>query len=506
MAIRWGCLIDFDNDGAYEADGNVSADLRRIEFRRGRGYSPQTLWRAATGRATVTLRNSSGNYSPSNRDGPHYGNFRPGRRLRILWAEGSAALAPAWSGFMVAPRVQPRLSAVNQTVLRAEGPFAILNRERIYLIGSTSRTEGDAINAILDAAGWPAGDRDIDDGVLTELGLHWVDGISALEAMRQVAATGLGQLFESRDGKVVYHNRRRRLIPPYNAAAYTFGDYPADGVLPFGEPQEHDALAGVLNRFEAEVKAYTIAGADMQVWSSAAVSEKVGVQELLTVVAQGSGRTGLPGIGEATVGVLDWRDPVVADFSMKANSDGSGAAVPFTIVATRKFFTRMEIDLRNTGQVAGYLTSARAFAKPVRQDDSVFVPGGSAVSQTAYGARDYRLPAPFFDNQQDARDAIGYVTEQYKDPHPRLTLPVNARRSDAVSTAVVNIDTPTRINVTAANAAGIGIAAEDYFVEAESHVAGPKLHQVRYELAPAASTVTYWVVGSSRLGVQTRLA
>ena len=335
MAIRFGCQIDFDNDGQYEAAEDVSADLRRLEFRRGRGYSPLTLWRAATGRATVVLRNTSGDYSPSNRNGPYFGNFRPGRRLRILWAEGSGALVPAWSGFMTAPDIRPRLSSVNQTLLRAEGPFAILNREIVHVIGALGRTEGDAINAVLDAAGWPAVDRDIDDGVLTELGLHWVGGISALEAMRQVAATGLGVLFEGRDGKVVYQNRRRRLTPPYNVAAYRFGDYP--GVLPYGEPREHDGLAGILNQFEAEVRSYSVGAAAAEVWSSSEPSARVGVNEQITLIAQSAA------VGR--VGVLDWTDPVVADFTMKANADGSGAGVPFSVAAFRKSFDRMEIDL-----------------------------------------------------------------------------------------------------------------------------------------------------------------
>ena len=496
MAIRFGCQIDFDNDGQYEAAEDVSADLRRLEFRRGRGYSPLTLWRAATGRATVVLRNTSGDYSPSNRNGPYFGNFRPGRRLRILWAEGSGALVPAWSGFMTAPDIRPRLSSVNQTLLRAEGPFAILNREIVHVIGALGRTEGDAINAVLDAAGWPAVDRDIDDGVLTELGLHWVGGISALEAMRQVAATGLGVLFEGRDGKVVYQNRRRRLTPPYNVAAYRFGDYP--GVLPYGEPREHDGLAGILNKFEAEVRSYSVGAAAAEVWSSSEPSARVGVNEQITLIAQSAA------VGR--VGVLDWTDPVVADFTMKANADGSGADVPFSVAAFRKFFSRMEIDLLNTGQVAGFATAARAHGKAVTQNQSEIVPGGSTVSQNAYGTRPYVLPARFFANQQDARDAIGFTTELYKDPTARLTMPVDTRRSTAVAQAVLGIDTPSRISVTAANASGLGIAAADYFVESEVHVASPQEHRVRYELAPAGGTVTFWILGIGRLGVGTRLA
>ena len=222
-------------------------------------------------------------------------------------------------------------------------------------------------------------------------------------------------------------------------------------------------------------------------------------------MAQGAGQTGIGSIGTATVGVLSWRAPVAGDFEMRANADGTGARVPLEVTGYRAFFTRMEVDLRNTGDVAGFVVSARAFGRATRRDEVRAVPGEAPVSIATYGPRELILPARFFGSLQDARDYIGFVTEAYKDPTPRLTMRVRGDASDAHGNAVVGIDVPTRLDITAANAAGLGVQ-EDFFVERERHIATQERHQVTYDLSPATGQVTFWILGTATLGETTRLA
>lgn len=81
---------------------------------------------------------------------------------------------------------------------------------------------GARIGRILDVAGWPAADRNIDTGQST---LQSSDlGGSALEALWKVAETEQGLLFITGDGKVRFIARDSLLTAPYTTSQATFGD------------------------------------------------------------------------------------------------------------------------------------------------------------------------------------------------------------------------------------------------------------------------------------------
>jgi len=90
---------------------------------------------------------------------------------------------------------------------------------------------GTRIGRILDAAGWPAADRNIDAGTST---LQSSDvGGTALTALQAVEQTEFGALFVTAGGQVRFISRYSLLTAPYITAQATFGDSGTE--LEFGD-------------------------------------------------------------------------------------------------------------------------------------------------------------------------------------------------------------------------------------------------------------------------------
>lgn len=81
---------------------------------------------------------------------------------------------------------------------------------------------GARINRILDAAGWPAADRQIDTGVAVLQGADL--GGTALAALQKVEETEQGRLFVTAAGKVRFISRDALIQSPYTTSQATFGD------------------------------------------------------------------------------------------------------------------------------------------------------------------------------------------------------------------------------------------------------------------------------------------
>jgi hypothetical protein len=85
---------------------------------------------------------------------------------------------------------------------------------------------GARVGRILDAAGWPAADRQIDTGVAVLQGADL--GGNALAALQKVEETEQGRLFVTTDGKVRFIGRDKLLQAPYTTSQATYGDSGAE--------------------------------------------------------------------------------------------------------------------------------------------------------------------------------------------------------------------------------------------------------------------------------------
>ena len=93
---------------------------------------------------------------------------------------------------------------------------------------------GSAVNGVLNQTTrvGPVGDREIQDGIVDVQAVTLKD-VSALEHLQAVAEAEDGLLFIGKAGQVVFYDRVRQYLPPYNTPAVIFGD--GEGELPFSD-------------------------------------------------------------------------------------------------------------------------------------------------------------------------------------------------------------------------------------------------------------------------------
>lgn len=156
---------------------DISGELRSGVVSRGRS---RELDRVQAGTATLTLNNRTRQFDPMFRDGPHFGNVRPMRRLRIR-ARWRGTIYPLFLGYTTS-WTQNYVAGTGEstcTVSLADA-FSVLNGRtvsdvwlqldgrtplgQVSFIDFDGMLSGARVNAILDLVAWVDG-REIDPGV-----------------------------------------------------------------------------------------------------------------------------------------------------------------------------------------------------------------------------------------------------------------------------------------------------------------------------------------------------
>ena len=252
-------LIDLDADAVFDRLQGVETDAvlaePGISWSRGLGSGTVGSLPAA-GSASLTLRNDDGHYSPA---APDHINPGDGLRLTSLTA---GELTHLWTGHIHEHREGIRRGD-RKVEVAAMGRWAQLVGRTV----STALYEGistsTAIGHVLDAAGWPAADRDIGAGV-SSLTWWWADGEDAAAALRKLLETeGPGALlYEDGSGKIVFRGRNALVSQTRSATVQaTYGD--AEGTIDLA--RDH-SLALVINDVEFETRTRA-AQALAEVWA-----------------------------------------------------------------------------------------------------------------------------------------------------------------------------------------------------------------------------------------------
>jgi len=208
---------------------DVSAYMISAQSRRGRSAE---MSRTDPGTFRVELDNSDRRFDPTYTSSPYYPNVIPMKRIRFRVTHNSTTYN-VWTGFIEGwPPVwsMPDYSVVS---LSCVDGFDFLNT--YDLDGEFSEQfSGERINAVLTQVGWPAGDRSIDTGQ-SRVQAATFAATDEHKALDHIQNTGeqseLGVVYIGADGKLVFHDRHRRLKSPYSISQATFGD--AAGELPY---------------------------------------------------------------------------------------------------------------------------------------------------------------------------------------------------------------------------------------------------------------------------------
>ena len=505
--------VDWDDDGSFaDAESDVTARTFRVDYKRGRNYASQLVGDTISGVLKATLNNESGDYSSFNTSSPIYGKILPGRKVRLTGNDGSTTFT-LWEGFL--DRIEPVVSTKNakRADMTCIGPLGYLNRFEVSTEMKTKIKTGAAFTEVLDEAGWPTGDRDIDTGIVT-MPHFWADRTATFTALRTIEDTETGNIEESADGDIRWRDRHARSV---DARSTTSQATYSDGVgasLPYTAIDQIDPLKFVFNDLRGDLELYTgvwvldsdalgegtiLAAAPVVLWTfpetaAASPSLSAGEARIFTAIS--------------STGVDSWSDlTATTDYTANDASDGSGTDRTSSItIALVKKSQSMKITVTNGHSGSVYLTKLQAQGNALVAKDKVSIGAENAASQSTYGKRTFPHPGAFMPDSQEIQNWADFHLAVWKDPVPLLKMTVAGNRSTAALTDIYTRDLSDLVTVEADNNAGLGIDTL-FFVESMEHRIDSMLqHRATFTLSEAAGYSGFFIIGSSSLGASTRLA
>jgi hypothetical protein len=499
------------------AHDDVTARTYSATWSRGRQNLSPLTGRSVSSKLSLVLDNRSGDYNSFNSSSPIAGSILPGRRVRIRALDNdgfpytfpfffAGEEQPLYNGFVSSITPVPSLRGVDTVRIDAWGPLAQVNEKQVQIPILTNVRTGSAIGTILDKAGWgtQSVDRVLDAGQTTITRIWTGNKVKTLSALQQVETTEAGFLSETQTGGIKFAARQARYSSPHTTSQATYTD-DGTGTLTFYSIPQKDPLSGVFNEFEARVRVFTT-GTSTVLWThpeAGAASPFLDVGETRTFSAQ------YPNADSPVQALAanSWTSPTSGvDWVANENAAGTGTNVTAAIAVTAtKYSNSMKLEMSNTGTLKAYLTTIQAQGFAVLVSDPGVISESDATSQTLYGERTYQNPSDWLPDSQEARDWALYNLGLYKDPNPQLEIAVLANKDQNHLHDVLKRDISDRVTVRATGSSGLGIN-EDFFIEGEVHnIDRRRTHKVTYRLSAVGDFSSYWVIGVSKLGSQTRL-
>ncbi len=497
----------YGRDTAYLDDARdiVTPEVRELHHELGRDYPSTRSGRATAGKCTLRLNNVDGRYSPSNTASPLTGLLLPRRRLRVRAADATQHYA-RWYGFLSASPKPSYAGGFNyEATVEADGAFSMLQSTTVKVAAATNVLTGNRVGAVLDAAGWPSADRDIDGGQET-MTVHDAEGrngegMDSLTALRELEETeGPGAwIHESNDGQIVFVDRHRRLTAARCTTSQVTLDDDPGGAHPIADLQEIDPLLEIFNDIQIAVHPVGAAAGVATLWTlSSSANPTIGVGETLTITAEWPGPSSTTGAYVET-----WTTPDATDVTV------TGVAFGDLGIAVTKRARSMAIAITNNGAAIATITALRARGTAVSFADALTTPAVDAASQAKYGVRSWPVSPRWLSNVLTARDHAAADLARYKDPVPLYRAALLPERSDAHMAACLALELDDLITLDA-DQVQYGVVLEDCFVErvVESVAYGPGHigHELKIELSSGNGDAHWWALGVSTLGVGTVLA
>jgi hypothetical protein len=207
----------------------VSAYQTGFSTRRGRQKELDLI---DAGIAAVRFKNSDRRFDPTHTSSPYYPNVLPMRKLRVQYTRNTVTY-PLFVGFVEAWPQTWQGSFVGWSEVSCADAFLPLSKADVGENETWPREfSGARINRILNAAGWPADDRAIDTGFseIAEVTFALGAGVTALNAIREVAGGELGIFFVNGAGVATFHDRHHRKDASYLTSQATFSDGYSAGI------------------------------------------------------------------------------------------------------------------------------------------------------------------------------------------------------------------------------------------------------------------------------------
>ena len=320
--------------------------------------------RAVAGTLNATLVNYDGDYDRF-ATSDLSGLLLPRRRVIFVLAAAGEAYR-LWTGFLDEVKKIDRTGGNDVVRVRATDILGDLARTDCGVAYMAATTVGDAVTAVLDAAGIAAGDRGDVSGP-TAISDYFATDAKALLHLRELEEAEAGFLYVTGAGKVTFENVNTRYVQMRSRQAQAVvtdaESYAAGDLLVLPPPKQHDPMKDIANIVTVRVRKWQ-PESEANLWTLPdPVEIPAGEERLFLVSNSEDGAVGRdPRTGRylkfGDLAIREWIEPVATtDYSANTAEDGSG--------------TDRTSDLDMTFEGAG--TSARFSVENQHASDTVFL-------------------------------------------------------------------------------------------------------------------------------------
>ncbi len=490
-------LVDWDNDGVFEEDEEVTPWVLRAEWRIGLDRPGDHV--ARVGRLRMWLDNRDGRFNPQNASGPLYGMLLP--RRRVLVRTGSPDGATFFMGYIerITPNVVPGPSN-RICLIEAVDGMEILRAHKLDLPLQRGKRSDELVETIIKATAWPpatTGYFVLDGAYLdsstrlggAETGMALESGqgryiyagdswhgerVSSLEALSEVARSEWGVFYISRDGTAVFLDRswKQRVTAPdlileggFSAVEYglDIADVVAEVIVEM-RPRELGLPGTVLWQAHGDVRVSPGTERVIRALFHDGNGNRIGAVDVITPV-------------EGTDYVAD--GPVSVSMDVSANA--------------------ARLVLSTDGGSPVRVSDLRLRGTPLRDFDGLVIRAYDTGAAQAYQKRTLVYHAPLLDDLNVGEQMAKWLLLLHKTPGARL-------RRITFDGADDNVLGVSLFDVIRVPEDMFDAGSGDYFVVAEEHKVEGVCHEVSWLLEPLPPQG--WLLGYAgrgELGSATRL-
>ena len=457
---------------------DLTGDVKSISFSRGKSNE---LGFAEVGQCSITLNNSSGNYSPSTSGGAYYNYLKPKRIIGIR-SYDSDYNYQLFYGFVEEIIPHPHLSQQDAIITATDG-IDFLSRHDIATALYKNAKTGTIHDYILTDANWLRLAR-LDDG--QDIIPYWYGhDVKARFAQEEIDTSEQGFSYIDGCGYFNFEDRYHRSTAEHQTSGATFNNTMSDITYSLNSRNIFNIIKVTVTPWELQVSTtlWTLeetpsipAGEARTWWADASVSgESVFVDAWTTLVA-------------------------TTDYVANSQSDGGGSNMTSDIAVTlSKFAKTMKITLTNNSSVPAYITLLQARGTYYDDKTKVTLKAEDSTSQDDYQKRTFEIDGKYMTDADKANDYVTYAVGKYKKPRAELSMMLLNQNSTILAN-ILDLEISDRI--TAINDK-LGLN-DDYFIDYMEHdisMSG-KSHIVNYRLADTINE-DFWCLDYSALASTT---
>ncbi len=494
MATEFALEIDWTNDETWvdETDWLIECRLRT-----GMENSAPFAFTAAPGRLSLLLDNHTRRFSPENTDSPLYENLLPRRPVRLT--------ANSWvifRGFLESIQPEAGMDSTRRVTLTAIDAITLLEEARISLPPQTDKRADELIETLVNTVYTPP-DTDYHAGSETfEIAAdRWnADHTTALEAIRECAASEFGRFFIQRDGVPTFLDRGSFFTPP--DPIMTLDDHP----ITMEVTQDTAQIFNIIN----------------------VIAHPRDFVDDADVLARLNHRLIIPPIGADGPGVrrirLRFRDVATGqfiggrelvdlepftDYRLNEQPDDSGVDYtdsPYVMVeVVETHATHIVVEFSNSALGRLFVNLLQVRGCPITSYDPLTITEESTDSQSAYQKRTLTLELPLPTNSTLPESLAVYLLDRYCAPFMRpLRLTINnVDELDGINPFAPNLMATVRVSDAQSGLDGVLC----WIIGQEAHIT-PRGFTLTYILERADDRLYFLLdtVGCAELDTYTRLA